>query len=149
MRIGILGYGNLAKGVECAIGQNDDLELTAVFTRRNPESVKVITPGVHVYNTADILEHKDDIDVLIICSGSATDMPKQTPEYAKYFNVVDSFDTHARIPSTLQMLIRQQRKLAIQHLFLQDGILVCSQLTVFIQNVSYLKVSHTHSGVRV
>ena len=84
MRIGILGYGNLAKGVECAIGQNDDLELTAVFTRRNPESVKVITPGVHVYNTADILEHKDDIDVLIICSGSATDMPKQTPEYAKY-----------------------------------------------------------------
>ncbi len=98
MRIGILGYGNLAKGVECAIGQNDDLELTAVFTRRNPESVKVITPGVHVYNTADILEHKDDIDVLIICSGSATDMPKQTPEYAKYFNVVDSFDTHARIP---------------------------------------------------
>lgn len=98
MRIGILGYGNLAKGVECAIGQNDDLELSAVFTRRSPEKVNIVTPGVPVYNSADILEHKDEIDVLIICSGSATDMPKQTPEYAKYFNVIDSFDTHARIP---------------------------------------------------
>lgn len=98
MRIGILGYGNLAKGVECAIGQNDDLELSAVFTRRSPEKVNIVTPGVPVYNTADILEHKDEIDVLIICSGSATDMPKQTPEYAKHFNVIDSFDTHARIP---------------------------------------------------
>lgn len=98
MRIGILGYGNLAKGVECAIGQNDDLELSAVFTRRSPEKVNIVTPGVPVYNSADILEHKDEIDVLIICSGSATDMPKQTPEYAKHFNVIDSFDTHARIP---------------------------------------------------
>ena len=98
MRIGILGYGNLAKGVECAIGQNDDLELSAVFTRRSPEKVNIVTPGGPVYNTADILEHKDEIDVLIICSGSATDMPKQTPEYAKHFNVIDSFDTHARIP---------------------------------------------------
>ncbi|GAB6160737.1 diaminopimelate dehydrogenase [Howardella ureilytica] len=98
MRIGILGYGNLAKGVECAIGQNDDLELSAVFTRRSPEKVNIVTPGIPVYNTADILEHKDEIDVLIICSGSATDMPKQTPEYAKHFNVIDSFDTHARIP---------------------------------------------------
>ena len=98
MRIGILGYGNLANGVECAIGQNDDLELSAVFTRRSPEKVNIVTPGVPVYNTADILEHKDEIDVLIICSGSATDMPKQTPEYAKHFNVIDSFDTHARIP---------------------------------------------------
>lgn len=98
MRIGILGYGNLAKGVECAIGQNDDLELSAVFTRRSLEKVNIVTPGVPVYNSADILEHKDEIDVLIICSGSATDMPKQTPEYAKYFNVIDSFDTHARIP---------------------------------------------------
>lgn len=98
MKIGILGYGNLAKGVECAIRQNDDMELAAVFTRRNPADVKIKTEGVNVYSVDDIVAHKDDIDVLVICGGSATDLPKQTPEYAKYFNVIDSFDTHARIP---------------------------------------------------
>ena len=98
MRIGILGYGNLGRGIECAVKQNDDMELVAVFTRRNPETVKVLTEGVKVYSVSDILEHKDEIDVLILCGGSATDLPVQTPEYAKYFNVIDSFDTHARIP---------------------------------------------------
>lgn len=98
MRVGILGYGNLGRGVECAIRQNDDCELVAVFSRRNPDSVKILTEGVPVYNVDDILEHKDEIDVLIICGGSATDLPKQTPMYAQYFNVIDSFDTHARIP---------------------------------------------------
>lgn len=98
MKIGILGYGNLGKGVECAIRQNDDMELTAVFTRRNPESVKLLTEGVPVINVSDIDKYKESIDVLIICGGSATDLPKMTPEYAKYFNVIDSFDTHARIP---------------------------------------------------
>lgn len=97
-RIGILGYGNLGRGIECALRQNDDMELTAVFTRRNPETVKILTEGVKVYSVEDILSQKDTIDVLILCGGSATDLPKQTPEYAKYFNVVDSFDTHARIP---------------------------------------------------
>ena len=97
MKIGILGYGNLAKGVECAIKQNPDTELTCVFTRRAPETVKILTEGVSVYNVNDILDHKDEIDVLIICGGSATDLPKMTPEYAKYFNVIDSFDTHAKI----------------------------------------------------
>lgn len=98
MRIGILGYGNLGRGIECAIRQNDDMELKAVFTRRNPEDVKILTEGVSVYTVDDIEKMKDEIDVLVLCGGSATDLPQQTPEYAKYFNVIDSFDTHARIP---------------------------------------------------
>ena len=98
IRIGILGYGNLGRGVECAIKQNDDMELVGVFTRRNPESVNILTETAKVYSIDSLLEKKDDIDVLVICGGSATDLPVQTPEYAKYFNVIDSFDTHARIP---------------------------------------------------
>lgn len=98
IRIGILGYGNLGRGIECAIKQNADMELTAVFTRRNPDTVKILTEGVKIYSVEQLLTKKDDIDVLILCGGSATDLPKQTPEYAKYFNVVDSFDTHAKIP---------------------------------------------------
>lgn len=98
IRIGILGYGNLGRGIECAVKQNDDVELAAVFTRRDPASVKVMTEGVGVYSVNDVLAHKDEIDVMILCGGSATDLPKQTPEYAKYFNVIDSFDTHAKIP---------------------------------------------------
>ena len=97
-RIGILGYGNLGRGIECAIAQNPDMELAAVFTRRNPETVKILTEGVKVYSVDDALSMKDQIDVMILCGGSATDLPKQTPEYAKHFNVVDSFDTHAKIP---------------------------------------------------
>lgn len=98
IRIGILGYGNLGKGIECAIKQNDDMELVGVFTRRNPDTVTILTEGVNVYTVDELMNKKEDIDVLILCGGSATDLPKQTPEYAKYFNVVDSFDTHARIP---------------------------------------------------
>lgn len=98
IKIGILGYGNLGRGVECAIKQNKDMELAAVFTRRSPELVNILTDGVKVCSVSDIEQWKDRIDVLIICGGSATDLPKQTPEYAKMFNVVDSFDTHARIP---------------------------------------------------
>ncbi len=98
MKIGILGYGNLGKGVECAIKNNADCELAAVFTRRDPSSVKILTEGVPVYKVEDIEAHKDEIDVLVLCGGSATDLPKQTPEYAKYCNVIDSFDTHAKIP---------------------------------------------------
>ena len=98
IRIGIMGYGNLGRGIECAIKQNRDMELTAVFTRRAPESVAILTEGVSVYPADQILDHKDEIDVLILCGGSATDLPVQTPEYAKHFHVVDSFDTHAKIP---------------------------------------------------
>jgi diaminopimelate dehydrogenase len=98
IRIGILGYGNLGKGIECAIKQNEDMELKAVFTRRKPADVKILTEGVNVYSVHDVVSHKEEIDVLILCGGSATDLPVQTPEYAQYFNVVDSFDTHANIP---------------------------------------------------
>lgn len=98
IRIGIMGYGNLGKGIECAIAQNDDTTLAAVFTRRDPSTVKIQTEGVPVYHADEAVEHKDEIDVMILCGGSATDLPKQTPEFVKYFNVVDSFDTHANIP---------------------------------------------------
>ncbi len=98
MKIGILGYGNLGKGVESAIRQNDDMELTCILTRRNPETIVPATEGVKVYSVDEIEKLKGEIDVLVLCGGSATDLPEQTPEYAKYFNVIDSFDTHARIP---------------------------------------------------
>ncbi|MCI8982987.1 MAG: diaminopimelate dehydrogenase [Hungatella sp.] len=98
IKIGILGYGNLGRGVECAIKHNPDMELAAVFTRRDPKTVKILTENVPVYSADQAAQMKDSIDVLILCGGSATDLPEQTPEYARYFNVVDSFDTHARIP---------------------------------------------------
>ena len=98
IRIGILGYGNLGRGVECAIKHNPDLELKAVFTRRDPASVKILTETAKVYHVDEAVKMKEDIDVMILCGGSATDLPVQTPEYAKYFNVVDSFDTHTKIP---------------------------------------------------
>ncbi|MCR5116844.1 MAG: diaminopimelate dehydrogenase, partial [Lachnospiraceae bacterium] len=98
MKIAILGYGNLAKGVESAVRQNKDMELKYVFTRRDPAGVKVNTDGVIVKSVDEILNYKQDIDVLVICGGSATDLPEMTPKYAKDFNVIDSFDTHARIP---------------------------------------------------
>ena len=98
IKIGIVGYGNLAKGVECAIRQNPDMELSAVFTRRDPASVKIMTPDVPVLALNDAQDWKDRIDVMILCGGSATDLPRMTPEFAKDFNVIDSFDTHAKIP---------------------------------------------------
>lgn len=98
MKIGILGYGNLGKGVESAVRQNEDVELVAVFTRRNPKDLKLKTEGIPVVSVDEIENWKDKIDVLIICGGSATDLPVQTPKFAKMFNVVDSFDTHAKIP---------------------------------------------------
>lgn len=98
IKVGIMGYGNLGRGIECAVKQNPDMELVAVFTRRAPETVKILTEGVQVYHVDEALNLKDKIDVLILCGGSATDLPVQTPEYAKYFNVIDSFDTHAKIP---------------------------------------------------
>ena len=98
IRVGIMGYGNLGRGVECALKQSKDMELVAVFTRRNPENVSILHENVKVCHVDEAINMKDEIDVLIICGGSATDLPKQTKEYAKYFNVVDSFDTHARIP---------------------------------------------------
>lgn len=98
IRIGIFGYGNLGRGVECAIRQNPDMELVAVFTRRDPATLKLNTRGVAAVHADDVAAWKDKIDVMVICGGSATDLPVQTPALAKLFNVVDSFDTHARIP---------------------------------------------------
>lgn len=98
IKIGIVGYGNLGRGVEAAIRQNPDMELVAVFTRRNPESLKISTPSVKTASIADVDNWTDKIDVLILCGGSATDLPIQTLQFAKNFNVIDSFDTHAKIP---------------------------------------------------
>ena len=98
IKIGIVGYGNLGRGVECAIRQNPDMELCAVFTRRKPEALNILTPNVPVVHMDDILDWKGSLDVLILCGGSATDLPDQTPALAKHFCVIDSFDTHAKIP---------------------------------------------------
>lgn len=98
IRIGILGYGNLGRGVECAVRQNLDMELKAVFTRRNPADVTILTETAKVCPVSEAENWKNELDVLILCGGSATDLPVQTPRYAEFFNVVDSFDTHARIP---------------------------------------------------
>lgn len=97
IKIGILGYGNLGRGVECAILHNPDMELSGVFTRRDPKSISLLTPGVEVYPVEEAISMKDAVDVLILCGGSAHDLPEQTPQFARYFNVVDSFDTHAKI----------------------------------------------------
>ncbi len=97
MKIAIYGYGNLGRGVECAVNTAEDMELFGVFTRRAPETVKTVS-GAAVYHVDDILNYKNDIDAVIICGGSATDLPEMTPSLAKHFNVIDSFDTHAKIP---------------------------------------------------
>ena len=109
-RIGILGYGNLGRGVECAIRQNSDMELAVVFTRRDPGSVKILTETAVVRSVSEAVEWKDKLDVLILCGGSATDLPEQTPEYAEHFNVVDSFDTHARIPEHFEKVDAAAKK---------------------------------------
>ena len=115
MKIAIYGYGNLGRGVECAVRENPDMELVAIFTRRLPETVKTKT-GVPVYSVDSLLNFKDKIDVLILCGGSATDLPKMTPELSEIFNVVDSFDTHAKIPehfSAVDSAARSGGKLAL------------------------------------
>ena len=99
IRIGILGYGNLGRGAELALRANPDMKLTAFFTRRAPETLKTLTPDVPVYSVDQLMDMKDAIDVLILCGGSATDLPVQSAEYAKHFNIVDSFDNHANIPA--------------------------------------------------
>ena len=116
IRIGIFGYGNLGRGVECAIRQNPDMELKAVFTRRDPARVSILTEGVPVLKTDEAERMKDEIDVLILCGGSATDLPVQTPACVKWFNVVDSFDTHARIPEHFEAVdaaARESGKVAV------------------------------------
>ena len=106
VRLGIIGYGNLGRGVELAASKADDMELVAVFTRRDPATVKLHTEGIPVLKIDEVADWKDKIDVMILCGGSATDLPTQTPEFAKMFNVVDSFDTHARIPAHFENVDR-------------------------------------------
>jgi len=98
IRVGIMGYGNLGRGVEHAVAAAGDLELCAVFTRRDPASLSIQTPNVPVVSAAEAAAWQDKLDVMILCGGSATDLPEQTPQFARLFNVVDSFDTHARVP---------------------------------------------------
>lgn len=98
VRVGIAGYGNLGRGVELALQQNPDMQLVAVFTRRNPADVKPLTAGVPVYSLDDAEQHKDSVDVMILCGGSKNDLPEQGPHLAQWFNTIDSFDTHAKIP---------------------------------------------------
>ncbi|MBQ7583107.1 MAG: diaminopimelate dehydrogenase [Lachnospiraceae bacterium] len=115
-RIGIMGYGNLGKGVEIAVNAADDMELAAVFTRRAPETVSILSSSVPVVHADEAAKWTDKIDVLIICGGSATDLPEQTPKYAKLFNVIDSFDTHARIPehfSNVDKAAKEGGKIAV------------------------------------
>lgn len=109
MKIAIYGYGNLGRGVECSVLQNNDIELVGVFTRRDPKTVKTLT-GVPVFSTEDILDFKDKIDVLILCGGSATDLPEMTPSLAEHFCVVDSFDTHAKIPEHFENVDKSAKK---------------------------------------
>lgn len=109
MKIGIYGYGNLGRGVEAAIRQNPDAELVGVFSRRDPASVTTVT-GCPVYPAADVLAFRDRIDVMVICGGSATDLPGMTPQLAECFNVIDSFDTHANIPAHFDRVDAAARK---------------------------------------
>ena len=104
IRIGIMGYGNLGRGIECAVRQSPDMELAAIFTRRDPASLQPLTPGVKVLHASEAPDMEDEIDVLILCGGSATDLPQQTPYYAQWFTVVDSFDTHAHSPEHFNAL---------------------------------------------
>lgn len=131
IKIGIAGYGNLGKGVELAIRQNDDMELAGIFTRRDPASVKALTEGAKVYRLDEAKDMADSIDVMIICGGSATDLPEQTPELAKYFNVIDSFDTHARIPehfANVDAAAKESGKLALISLGWDPGLFSLNRL---------------------
>lgn len=104
IKIGIVGYGNLGRGVELALRQNPDMELVAVFSRRDPSTVKLLTESVPVFHMDDILTFIGKIDVMILCGGSATDLPTQSPEVARNFNLIDSFDTHAKIPEHFEQV---------------------------------------------
>lgn len=110
IRIGIMGYGNLGRGVECAIADNPDMKLTAVFTRRNPDDLSILTTDIGIYHVNDVENFIGKIDVMILCGGSATDLPVQTPKYAKLFNVVDSFDNHGKIPEHFEKVDFSARK---------------------------------------
>ena len=126
IRIGIVGYGNIGRGVEQAIKRNEDMELAAVFTRRDPASVKVATEGAKVMHMDDMLSMKGDVDVMVLCGGSATDLPVMGPEIAANFNTIDSLIHMPRFQSILQMWTKLQKREIISVLFLLAGIRECS-----------------------
>ena len=131
IKIGILGYGNIGRGVETALWDNPDMELAAVFTRRDPSQVKILSENVPVISVSEIEAWKDKIDVLLLCGGSATDLPQQTPFYAKMFNVVDTFDTHARVPDHFTAVDRSAKengKIAIISVGWDPGLFSLSRL---------------------
>lgn len=131
IRIGIMGYGNLARGVESAIKQNKDMELVAVFSRRDPATVKIQTETAKVYRVEEALEHKEEIDVMILCGGSAKDLPEQTPLFAKDFHVIDSFDTHADIPrhfAAVDQVAQESGKVAVISLGWDPGMFSLNRL---------------------
>ena len=110
IKIGIYGYGNLGKGVETAIYNNNDIELVGVFTRRDPNTLKTLHPETKVFSVDDVKDMQDKIDIMILCGGSATDLPKQAPEMSKLFNTVDSFDTHAKIPEYFKSVNKEAKE---------------------------------------
>lgn len=117
IQVGIIGYGNIGRGVELALLQNGDMELAGIFTRRDPATITPLTPGVKVYSIADAEQFQGAIDVMILCGGSATDLPEQGPYFAKMFNTIDSFDTHARIPEYYAASMRRPWSRACVHHF--------------------------------
>lgn len=125
IRIGIVGYGNIGRGVEKAICRNDDMELKAVFTRRDPSSVKIATEDAVVKSFDEMLSMKDEIDVMMLCGGSATDLPVMGPQVVENFNIIDSFDTHAKSRHILKMWINQQKVVGTLGLFLSAGTQGC------------------------
>lgn len=147
IRIGILGYGNLGRGVECAVEENDDMELVAVFTRRDPASVKIWSKNVPVVSVKDVEDWSDKIDVMILCGGSATDLPKQTPEYVKYFNVIDSFDTHAFLSILLRSTM-QPKRAAISASSPSAGTRACSPSPASTATPSCRTARTTRSGAK-
>ncbi len=131
IRVGIIGYGNLGKGVEYAIKQNPDMELVCVFTRRDPSSVKIVSKDAKVANVSEIENYKDAIDVMIICGGSATDLPVQTPKYSAMFNCIDSFDTHARIPEhfeNVDKVCKENKKVSVISIGWDPGLFSLTRL---------------------
>jgi diaminopimelate dehydrogenase len=110
IKLGIVGYGNVGRGVECAISQNSDMELVAIFTRRNPGEITPVTAGVKVYKVEDAKDFLQTIDVMILCGGSATDLPEQAPQFANMFNCVDSFDKHPEIPEYFEVVNKSAKK---------------------------------------
>lgn len=144
IRVGIVGYGNLGRGVELSISQNDDMQLVGVFSRRDPSTVETALASTMVYHIDDARRMKDDIDVMILCGGSATDLPQQTPAFSAMFNTVDSFDTHAKIPehfAAVDAVAREAHKISIISVGWDPGLFSLNRLYA----EAIMPVGHTYT----